>query len=275
MKRPRMIILFLFIVALAFISYHLLYRIEPVNSQTSTPPLHATVFVHGYKGTAVSFRSMLDRFENEHHWGKQALLCKVTKDGRVLTSKTSHYTANDHLFVQVVFENNRANFEDTTYWLSEVMNTLKTHYGIDQVNLVGHSMGGIVSTKFLEDYKQGGKYPHVEKLVVIGSPFKGVKNRDYLKTNTGAATYDLMPNSPAIKQLWANTESFPKHVKTLAIAGVGDQLVNVNSALAIESIVPKENYTESIIVNRNINHSGLHESDEVDAQIGQFLWNEQ
>ncbi|OZI13257.1 hypothetical protein CEW92_02650 [Bacillaceae bacterium SAS-127] len=270
MSHLRKNTLIVLLIIFTCIGYYLLTQTKAATA----PPSNVTVFVHGYKGTAVSFRSMLHRFENQQQWGRQALVCKVTKDGRILTSKVQHYTEKDRLFVQVIFENNRASFEDTVYWLSEVMHTLKSHYGIDRINLVGHSMGGIVSTKFLEDYKHRSKYPYVEKLVVIGSPFKGVKSGDYLKTNTGGAAYDLMPNSPAVQQLDNNKEAFPKHVKVLTIAGVGDQLVAVDSALAIKSIVPKENYTEAIIVDRNINHSGLHESDEVDALIGQFLWNE-
>ncbi|MGM7634802.1 alpha/beta fold hydrolase [Bacillus sp. Hm123] len=258
------------LIVFSCIGYYLLTQTKAATA----PPSNVTVFVHGYKGTAVSFRSMLHRFENEHQWGKQALVCKVTKDGRILISKVHRYTAKDRLFVQVIFENNRASFKDTAYWLSEVMNTLKTHYRIDQVNLVGHSMGGIVSTKFLEDYQHTNKYPYVDKLVVIGSPFKGVKEGAYLKTNIGGAAYDLMPNSSAVQQLDHNKEAFPKHVQVLTIAGVGDQLVTVDSALAIKHIVPKENYTEATILDRHINHSGLHESDEVNALIGQFLWNE-
>ncbi|WP_203363447.1 alpha/beta fold hydrolase [Bacillus sp. REN10] len=258
------------LIVLSFASYYL----HEYTKAATSPHSNVTVFIHGYKGTVNSFRSMLHRFEHEHHWGRQVLLCKVTKDGRVLTSKVQRYTTNDRLFVQVVFENNRASFKDTAYWLSKVMNTLKAQYGINEVNLVGHSMGGIVSTKFLEDYQQGSKYPHVNKLVVIGSPFKGVKNEKYFQTNKGGAALDLMPSSPAVTQLEKNKDAFPRHVKTLTIAGVADQVVDIDSALAIKHIVPKDNYHEVIIFDPNINHSGLHESNEVDERIGQFLWNE-
>ncbi|WP_191991797.1 alpha/beta hydrolase [Bacillus aerolatus] len=273
-KLNRRILACLLIFGLIYISYDVLLRVKPANSQINESLPDVTVFVHGYKGTAVSFRSMLERFEQTYEWGKKALTCRVTADGRVLVDETADFQTEERLFVQVVFENNRASFHDSAYWLSKVLNVLHETYQVETVNIVGHSMGGIVSVKFLEDYSKGPGYPFINKLVVLGSPFSGLKNKDYLKTNTGPAAVDLMPRSAALQKLFKQKHAFPSDVQVLALAGSGDQLVSVKSALSLDQIVPASQFQQAVVSDRRITHSGLHESEEVDRIIGRFLWNE-
>lgn len=271
-KRHKLILASLLVSFFIFIGYDALSHVKPANSRENTPPPDVTVFVHGYKGTAVSFRSMLERFENVHHWGKKAITCRVTADGRVFFEEASGIQESERLFVQLVFDSNRASFEDTAYWLSKALHALHETYKFEKVNIVGHSMGGIISVKFLEEYSKKAGYPFVHKLVVIGSPFSGLKDRSYLKKNTGAAADDLMPQSAALQKLFKQKHSFPSDVQVLAIAGTGDQLVSVDSALSLEKIVPAPNFQKAVVADRRINHSALHESEKVDRLIGQFLW---
>ncbi|KIL76632.1 alpha/beta fold hydrolase [Bacillus badius] len=269
-KRNKLLTASLLIALLIFISYGTL----TANSKTNTPPPDVTVFVHGYKGTAVSFRSMLERFDKEHHWGKKVVTCRVTADGQVLLEESGPIPASGRLFVQLIFENNRASFDETAHWLSKALHALKQTYQFEQVNLVGHSMGGIVSVQFLEEYAKKPGYPFIHKLVVIGSPFSGLKDKDYLKKNSGPAAADLMPNSGALQQLAERKSAFPSDVKVLAIASTGDQLVSTNSVLSLKQIVPSAHFQKAVISDRSITHSGLHESEKVDRLIGQFLWQE-
>ncbi|MBM7648289.1 putative alpha/beta hydrolase family protein [Bacillus ectoiniformans] len=266
-------IMAVFIIVLISFSYYLLSRSDSARSQNNDSEHTATVFVHGYKGTLHSFQSMLYRFEHEYGWGKKSLICRVTKEGNVLVTEPSSYDANDNVFIQVHFESNRASFKDTSYWLSKVMYVLKEKYDIGQMNIVSHSMGGLITTKYLEDYSKDSSYPKVKKFIAIGSPFNGLKNRQYLEKNNGEAKYDLMPNSKALQDLYKHRKDFPTEVEVYAIAGTGDQLVTVKSAQALEKIVPASNYKETIIDDRSISHSGLHESVKVDRLVGNFLWN--
>jgi uncharacterized alpha/beta hydrolase family protein len=267
-KMPFLLTLLLL---LAYISFQLLDRSEHVSSQKETYIHPPTIFVHGYKGTFNSFNGMLNRFEYDYHWGHRVLICKVTKNGHLFVH--GHIPDGNHrMFIQVIFENNRASFQDTSHWLSEVMLFLKKRYGIDNVNIVGHSMGGIISTKFLLDHGNQFRYPRVEKLVTIGSPFLGIDHSSYFKVNSGPAAVDLKPGSKALRKLWEKSKHFPPGVKVLAIAGKGDQVVNVSSALSIRKMVPPKNYQQKIVENMQVTHSGLHESREVDHFIGAFLW---
>jgi len=265
-------LMFLLIFGVIYLGYHLLYRTESAQSEkyeiTSTP----TLFIHGYKGNYSSFHHLLERFEHEYHWGKRALVCKVTKNGRVLITETGPLKTDQNLFIQVLFEDNRASFKDTATWLSKVMEILKDRYGIEKVNIVGHSMGGIISVKYLQDYGEKNQYPKVEKLITMGSPFAGIHDADYFKTNNGAAAIDLKPESKALKALHTNQRKFPHNVQVWTIASIGDQLVNVDSALSIKKSIRTQSYREEILYEPQITHSRLHESKKVDQLIGRCLW---
>lgn len=231
--------------------------------------VETVVFVHGFKGNANSFNTMIARFE-EYGWGSRALTINVTKTGRLLVQKDTSLP-DKPAFIQVLFENNRASFDDTSHALASVMQALKKEYGIDHVNIVSHSMGGIVSVKFLQELYDPLRHPVTDKLVTIGSPFDGVAGGRWFTQNTGPAVYDLMPGSPALAQLVAGQTHFPTETDVLNIAGIGDQVTPVQSALRLKAIVPKKNYRLDIIYDKTINHSGLHETPIVDKKIGHFF----
>ncbi|WP_409250908.1 alpha/beta fold hydrolase [Bacillus sp. SCS-153A] len=238
------------------------------SAQTDIP----TVFVHGYKGTYNSFKTMIYRFE-KNNWGKRELVVYVSAAGDV-TWKGSLLTDSAlPPLVQVIFEKNKASIAETSTWLQRVMTGLKDKYGVEQVNLVGHSMGGLVSTHYLESLNGSDEQPETVKFAVIGSPFDGIAHESYHQVNTGEAVIDLKPESEALNSLVKNKNQFPAHIEVLAIAGAGDQVVDVDSAFAIQHIVPAENLQKQLIEDKTIDHSGLHETEKVDKLLKKFLWN--
>src|SRR5690625_3036731 len=98
-----------------------------------------TVFVHGYKGTFFSLGFMLERFENIYENGNIVRVFYVGENGEIQEYHLNNNSSGAQ-FVHVIFENSRADFEDTTGWLAEVLVSMKASYGADSVNLVGHSM---------------------------------------------------------------------------------------------------------------------------------------
>ncbi|MBN8237040.1 alpha/beta hydrolase [Halobacillus kuroshimensis] len=249
---------------------------EPVERSELTP----TLFVHGYKGGPRSFQSMMDRMENLQ-WGKKHMTIYVSASGMV--SIQGNFSNTPRPFVQVLFENNRASIQDQTYWLQQVMKKLRTEHKIQQVNLVGHSMGGLASAGYLMS-ESDLPAPKVEKLAVIASPFNGIKKEGYFASNYGEATTDLQPGSEALRQMEENKENFPPEIEVLAIAGVingtepeedhWDGLVHSSSVSRLEKIVPFGQYKEELIFNNLATHSGLHELAEVDRMLAVFLWDE-
>ena len=227
-----------------------------------------TVFIHGYKGTANSFGFMLNRFEKKYKWGSKGLVYYVSKDGEI-----RDYNMNKGrtapIFVQIILENNRANFADSTEWVSSVLRHMKEKYQIESVNLVGHSMGGIISLKYTME-KSGNGYPEVNKLITIGSPFDGIYSEEYFHIHQDAAATDLKPNSLALQLLREGT--FPSDIDVLNIGSTGDLIATPKSVQSLRTIIPAENFQETILENKKLGHSALHESKEVDKMIHSFLW---
>ncbi|MFD1038295.1 alpha/beta fold hydrolase [Virgibacillus byunsanensis] len=234
---------------------------------TSNP----TVFVHGYKGTHNSFGSMLGRFEEEYKWGNKAIVYRISKQGD-LRRYNLNKGKREPAFIQVIFEDNRANFIDTTQWLSKVMNDLRVAYHIDTVNLVGHSMGGIVALKYLEEYQHSERFPMMDKLITIGSPFDGIYSETYFQLNRDPATIDLRQDSSALQLLQKNKQSIPNRLRVLNIGSTGDLVATPQSVQALRTIIPSDQLEEVMIKNDDLGHSELHENKEVDYLIHKFLW---
>ncbi|WP_230856004.1 alpha/beta fold hydrolase [Virgibacillus dakarensis] len=246
------------------------YMPRHASSQHSITPIN--VFVHGYKGTTNSFGGMLNRFER-NNWGNKALIYYVTRHGDVKMYPLNK-GSREPIFIQVIFENNRASFDDSATWLSEVMRHLKNTYHIDSVNLIGHSMGGLVSLKYIEEYQDPAEYPATNKLITIGSPFDGIYSQYYFQINRDPAATDLKPDSPALQLLRANRQAIPDHLAVLSIGSTGDMVAVPKSVHTLKEIVPANQLTEIMIENDNLGHSELHENRQVDKLIHSFLWQE-
>lgn len=227
-----------------------------------------TVFVHGYKGTFFSFGFMLHRFENIYDIGNKVLIYYVGENGEIQAYDLNKNRTGPP-FVQVVFENNRANFEDTAGWLADVLHALKHNYGTDKVNLVGHSMGGIVSLKYALQY-QSEAFPRVNKLVALGAPFGGILRNEYFQIHHDPAAEDLKPDSAGLQLL--ETGELPEHTEVLNIGSTGDTVALTDSVQALKNIISEKQIVEIIIEDEDMGHSALHQSEQVDKIISSFLW---
>ncbi|GAA0419667.1 MAG: alpha/beta fold hydrolase [Bacillota bacterium] len=243
----------------------------PNKTKSDFDKIRPTLFVHGYKGTVNSFGHMLKRFESDYNWGNKALVYFVKNNGAIEKYNLSK-GKKEPVFVQVIFENNRASFEETAGWLAAVLADMKAVYSIENVNLVGHSMGGIVSLEYMKQY-QGVKFPTVRKFIAIGSPFDGIYSEEYFQLNRDPAATDLHPDSPALQFL--RERSFPEYTQVLSIGSTGDAIAVPESIKSLRTIIPKDQLEEVIIDDLHLSHSGLHESKLVDQYIYEFLWQDQ
>lgn len=241
------------------------------SQQTHSPP---TVFVHGYKGTYNSFGNMLERFENQYNWGNKALIYRVSSAGKIRVYNLNK-GKKEPVFIQVIFDNNRASFETEASWLAKVLHHMKQNYQFESVNIVGHSMGGLISVKYIEEYQDNSKYPATEKLITIGSPFDGVYSQTYFQYNQDPAATDLKPNSAALQLLQSKEWSIPENLKVLCIGSTGDLVARPKSVNALRMIIPEDQLKTIMIENKTLGHSELHENTRVDHLIYFFLWNNQ
>lgn len=244
------------------------YLPEQAKSQQSSSS--ATVFVHGYKGTYNSFGNMLERFEHQYNWGNKALIYRVSRDGKIRVYNMNK-GKTEPVFIQVIFDNNRASFDDGAKWLAKVLQHMKQHYQIDHVNIVGHSMGGLISVKYMEEYQDDSKHPTTNKLITIGSPFDGIYNQLYFQYNQDPAATDLKPNSAALQLLRLTKQAIPEDLQVLSIGSTGDLIARPKSVKALRMIIPKDQLQTVMIQNKALGHSDLHENERVDHLIHSFL----
>src|SRR5699024_1888242 len=105
--------------------------VHSINRENIMIDGEPTVFIHGYKGTEISFGNLLDRFEYTYEWGKKGLVYYVSSEGNINDYLLLRDEEDQPVFVQVVFENNRASIAETTEWLSTVLHHLKEEYGVE------------------------------------------------------------------------------------------------------------------------------------------------
>ncbi|WP_339317420.1 alpha/beta fold hydrolase [Oceanobacillus sp. FSL W7-1304] len=266
-KKHKVKITMVLVLIVGYITYISMPNKAKSEHYTGDP----TVFIHGYKGTKNSFGYMLDRFEHEYGWGNKGFIYYVTKEGRIrdYNLNKGRYAPT---FIQIILEDNRASFADSAEWISAVLLQMKEKYKVDSVNIVGHSMGGILALKYTMEYAGNG-YPEVNKLVSIGSPFDGIYSEAYFQIHKDAAAEDLKPDSLAFQLL--RESSFPESVQALNIGSTGDAVALPESVQALRMTVPSDQLQEIIIEDHTLGHSALHESIEVDKMIYSFLWQDE
>lgn len=235
-----------------------------------------TLFVHGYSGTKNSFGGMLKRFE-KNGWGKKELIMTVTSVGSITTTG-SLSGKEDNPMIQVIFQDNKNTEWSQTKWLYNCLAFLKKR-GVEEVNLVGHSMGGVSGLRYLMSYPNDISQPKVLKFAAIGAPFN-----DFLDTSSAQNIADLLKNGPSeVSSRYQDYENLAVNLaqdtKFLLLAGqldkntFNDEMVPTTSALAVNSLLKQTNVvTTKIFYGPKAQHSQLHENEAVDQEVANFLW---
>lgn len=247
------------------------------ENQTGVP----TLFIHGYGGTEGSFNGMLSRFEANGH-GKKILTVTVQPDGSVSDNGTWE-DQTEKPMIQVLFADNENNEWNQADWVKAVLSYLNNTYQIDEVNIVGHSMGGVSSFRYLVTYGSDESLPKVNKFVAIGAPFN-----DFVTGNEAQGLDTLTQEGPLVSSqrysdFAAAIQHYPKTTPLLNIVGDlqdgsdGDGTVPMRSGLAISYLMQIKgiNYREEIITGPQASHSQLHENTHVDELVAGFLWGSQ
>lgn len=234
-----------------------------------------TVFFHGYSGTKGSFASMMNRLSKNYgaHLGE---ILQVSPNGQVTVLQDFGLEAPKTL-IQVIFADNKNNEWNQAQWISNTLDFL-ANQGFSKVNIVGHSMGGVSSLRYLLTFPPNKKIT-VEKFASIGAPF------DNFEVLASGETMEEVLQAGPINQDARYVEfkeklgNFPKTLPWLNLAGLlvendpnqGDGTVPLSSSLAMTAAAKAQgiSYTNEIFPAQ---HSGLHESKEVDAALAKFLW---
>ena len=235
-----------------------------------------TVFIHGYGGTINSFGAMIQRLSSERKTTKEMLIT-VQSDGSLKVDGDLS-KKKDNPSIQVLFTANKDTEWNQTEWIYTVLKYLKQQ-GVEQVNLVGHSMGGVSSLRYLTTYGQPNDASTINKFISIGAPFN-----DF--TESSESIDDVLRNGPSVKagryiDYQNGIANVPNKLPILLLAGkinqetVTDGTVPLNSALATFSLLKDHGnpIKYQIFTGPNAQHSQLHENLNVDKTVVDFLWN--
>ncbi|QQP70724.1 alpha/beta fold hydrolase [Carnobacterium sp. CS13] len=248
---------------------------DPLTTNQTTVP---TLFIHGYEGTKGTFDGMLSRLEVSG-LGEKALTVTVQPDGSVSETGSWQDQAINPL-IQVLFADNKNNEWNQADWIKAVLSYLKQTYQIDEVNLVGHSMGGVSSFRYLVTYGNDDSLPTVDKFIAIGAPFN-----DFVTGNETQTLDALSQDGPSViseryGDFSAAIQQYPSSTKMLNIVGdlqdgsEGDGTVPIRSGLAIGYLMQTNglDYHDEEITGAHAHHSQLHENIKVDKLVAEFLW---
>ena len=235
-----------------------------------------TVFIHGYGGTINSFGGMIQRLSSERKTTKEMLIT-VQSDGSLKVDGDLS-KKKDNPSIQVLFTANKDTEWNQTEWIYTVLKYLKQQ-GVEQVNLVGHSMGGVSSLRYLTTYGQPNDASTINKFISIGAPFN-----DF--TESSESIDDILRNGPSVKagryiDYQNGIANVPNKLPILLLAGkinqetVTDGTVPLHSALATFSLLKDHGnpIKYQIFTGPNAQHSQLHENLDVDKTVADFLWN--
>jgi pimeloyl-ACP methyl ester carboxylesterase len=123
---------------------------------------------------------------------------------------------------------NLGNIRDSAGLIARKVESFVAQTGVPRVDIVGHSMGGLVGLYYLK--RLGGRH-RVRRLVLMGTPAQGTWSAllGLVTAPLGRASLQLLPGSPFLREL-AETP-IPPGVDVVSIGALRDWLAPVASTV--------------------------------------------
>lgn len=256
-------------------------RYRPANHRPTigTP----TMFFHGYGSSYHAEEYMVNGAIQEGLTSKNAVIrANVSPNGKVKLTGEIKANSNNPV-VEVNFDNPRnTNYKTDGQWVRNVVVTMQNHYRFKKVNLVGHSMGNMAIMYYLRQYHGDQKLPILNKQVALAGPFNGLVMADTNKNNDRVAANGKPLNNltKQYRYLEELRKTYPTSAEVLNIYGDKGQGTDgdltVQSAQSMKYLVePRaKSYQEQAMKGKYASHSRLHHSEDVNALLYSFLWNQ-
>lgn len=253
-------------------------HLKTTRTATCADDSAVTLFIPGYAGNRFSFGGMLQRFVTGGIANKSLV---------VMIDRHNHPHVQGQLdpyrpMVQLVFATPRVAVRQQAAGVLAVVKYLIAHEHVQTMNLVAHSMGGVVLFQYLTTAAKLVNLPEVRKVVTIGAPFNDseVGQNTYPIENHPLTATGPAQTTPVYNYFLRTLQRLPNTISYLNIAGnIGDAAqsdgaVALNSALSLRFLLQPtiDQYQEFVVHGKNARHSRLHENYEVDRQIVQFLY---
>lgn len=250
------------------------------NTRSKVVP---TLYLHGWGASGHSTNNMI-AYAEKHDRAKKVLKAIVSKKGSVRFN--GRWSKKDkHPIVQVVFKDNKENnYQTTSKWFKNVVYLLKERYRIKSFNVVAHSMGNLTLVYYELNYGKNKNLPQLRKEVDIAGHFNGIVGIDD-KPNQNKLLKNGKPEflDKYYRYQLAHRQNFPKgQVDVLNIFGNledgsnSDGKVTRVSARSLKYLLRGRcrSYQEIEIRGPHAQHSKLHENNQVNKIVGDFLWDQ-
>lgn len=241
--------------------------------QSTTP----TLFFHGYASSANAEKRMTNAAVKAGVT-KTVIRADVDRDGKVsLTGDIPKGAINP--IVQVQYADNR-NPKKTGEYAKAVVDKLQSTYGFKKMNMVGHSMGNMSILNYVLENSTDEKAPQLQKQVDIANHVAGLEGMDLPENLTlNPETGEPNKMNAGYQRFLGLREVYPEHQVDILniygdIGGETDGSVKNVSSLALKYLVKDraKSYREVKFTGPKAQHSQLHENDEVDKVLIDFLW---
>jgi len=155
---------------------------------------------------------------------------------------------------------NTRSIEYQAQWLAEKIERITTKHKIKKIHIIGHSMGGLIAKKYIQEY--GGE-KHVRSLITLGTPHHGTPTALIGVFLMGGGVLSrspmqMLPRSKVIRSL--HTEQFPAAVALTSIFSKGDVICPWWCSVLRPD--PTEKHIHNIKI-KGIGHSELTSSSKV------------
>ena len=230
----------------------------------------ATLFLHGYGGSERSETFMVKQALNKNVTN-EVITARVSSEGKVyFDKKLSEDAANP--IVKVEFKDNKTgNFKENAYWIKEVLSQLKSQFGIQQFNFVGHSMGNMSFAFYMKNYGDDRHLPQLKKEVNIAGVYNGILN---MNENVNEIIVDKQGKPSRMNAAYRQLLSLYKIYGDLEDGSHSDGRVSNSSSQSLQYLLrgSTKSYQEMKFKGAKAQHSQLHENKDVANEIIQFLW---
>ncbi|MCK8617070.1 alpha/beta hydrolase [Fructobacillus sp. M158] len=283
MKKHSHLMTILILVFLALIAYAVFESLsahqQAPNNKAQVSGKTATVFFHGYGSSRNAEKSMA-QYLVDNGYSNRRMDVTVSENGEVAMGRQITEKDKNPLILVQFNQNKNQDFDKTADWVKTIMTNLKKE-GVDQVNLVGHSMGNMAIAYYLMKTAKADDQtlPVVKKQIDLAGTYNGLMVSE---KESNSALYDNgqpMTASAYFNRLLPLRDYYQSHaIQVLNIygnsqgSGQNDTTVYNNSSKSLKYFVQQPStYQEKLITGADGQHSKLHENKEVDAAMLAFL----
>lgn len=267
--RNKLIILssFILLIVIGIFSRSWVVHTRTTQSKIQTSHMSPIILIPGSSASVNRFDSLLTKL-NTKSQRHDILKVWVTKDGKLVYSGKIQ-SSDEQPFIVVGFQNNADGYDNIkkqAKWLNTALIDLQDRYHFHNFQGIGHSNGGLIWTRYLENYYSSDSF-NMATLMTLGTPFNFSESSSQRRT-------------VMLKDFIEKNTKLPSNLVMYSIAGTEDYtddgIVPVQSVLAGKYIFQKhvKSYTQITVSGDDAQHSSLPENTEVVKLIQEHILKE-